>query len=260
VDDQRIGRVLRALRHKKGWRQADVAQKAGISQTVISNLEIGEIGSLSIATFREIAVAVGAQAVVSLKWRGADLDRLLDEGHAAVVGAVVGLLAKAGWEIHPEVSFSVYGERGSIDVLAWHAPSRTLLVVEVKTELVSLEETIRKLDVKIRLAPEVAAERFGWKPAFRSHLLVLPDTSTQRRRVALHAAVLDLAMPVRGEELRAWIKAPDRSVGGVLFVSLTTGAGTTRGGLSRKRIRLTRAEADERGPELADDSDGAKHN
>lgn len=232
----------------------------GISQTVMSNLEIGEIGSLSIATFRGIARAVGAEAVVSIKWRGADLDRLLDEGHAAIVGAVIELLAGAGWEIHPEVSFSVYGERGSIDVLAWHAVSRTLLVVEVKTELVSLEETIRKLDVKIRLAPEVAAERFGWKPAFRAHVLVLPDSSTQRRRVARHGAVLDLAMPVRGDELRTWIKAPDRSVGGVLFLALTTGAGARRGGLSRKRIRLTRAEAAERGLRATDEADGAKHN
>lgn len=242
MDNQRVGRILRALRHKKGWRQDDVALKTGLSQAIVSRLEQGLIEPLTVATLRKIASALGAQAVISIRWRGADLDRLLDEGHASLVGAVVELLTQAGWEVHPEVSYSIYGERGSIDVVGWHAASRTLLVVEVKTELVSLEETIRRMDVKIRLAPEIVAERFGWQPALRSHLLVLPSTSTQRRRVARHAAVLDLAVPVRGQELRAWVEAPDRSVGGLMFVSFTTGARGMRGAMSRKRIRPTRVE------------------
>jgi transcriptional regulator with XRE-family HTH domain len=259
MDDSRIGRVLRAIRHQKAWRQEDVARKAGVSQTVVSNVEIGAIGPLTIATFRKVVAAMGAEAVVSVRWRGADLDRLLDEGHAAIVGAVVEMLTKAGWEVHPEVSFSIYGERGSIDVLGWHAASRTLLVVEVKTELVSVEETIRKMDIKIRLAPEIVADRFGWQPAFRSHLLVLPETSTQRRRVERHAAVLDLAMPLRGRALRAWLAVPDRSIGGLLFLPGTTLAGPKHRALGRKRIRPTKAEAVERAKEAADLPDVAKY-
>jgi hypothetical protein len=40
------------------------------------------------------------------------------------------------------VTFSIYGERGSIDLLAWHSETRTLLVVELKSELTSIEETL----------------------------------------------------------------------------------------------------------------------
>ncbi len=43
---------------------------------------------------------------------GGELDRLMDEGHAALVGAVVARLNSLGWETRPEVSFSVYGESG----------------------------------------------------------------------------------------------------------------------------------------------------
>lgn len=35
----------------------------------------------------------------------------------------------------PEVSFSIYGQRGVIDILAWHAATRSLLVIELKTEM-----------------------------------------------------------------------------------------------------------------------------
>ena len=45
------------------------------------------------------------------------------------------------WVAVPEVTFSIYGERGAIDILAWHEPTRSLLVIELKTELVDIQET-----------------------------------------------------------------------------------------------------------------------
>ena len=218
MDDARIGSILRAIRHGKAWRQEDVGRRAGVGPDVIGRVEGGRIEGVTLATLRKVGAALGAQIVVSVRWRGAEVDRLLDEGHAALVAAVIDVLSAAGWECHPEVSFSVYGERGSIDVLAWHAASRSLLVVEVKTELVSLEETVRKLDAKVRLAPKIVEGRFDWKPRSRSHLLVLPATSTQRRRVAGNATVLDLAVPQRGAAVRSWIRAPVGSIGGLLFL------------------------------------------
>jgi hypothetical protein len=68
--------------------------------------------------------------------------------------------------------------------VAWHAPSATLHVVEVKTSLVSVEETLRRHDVKARLAARIVGDRFGWWPRNVARLLVLPDESTARRRVA----------------------------------------------------------------------------
>ena len=68
------------------------------------------------------------------------------------------------WVTAPEVTFAIYGERGAIDILAWHAPTRSLLVIELKTEIVDVQETVGTLDRKRRLAAKVAAER-GWAPA-----------------------------------------------------------------------------------------------
>ncbi len=51
----------------------------------------------------------------------------------------------------------------SIDLLAWHAPTRTLLVIEIKTELVDVGDLLSVMDRKVRLAPEIGAGR-RWRP------------------------------------------------------------------------------------------------
>ncbi len=235
----RIGRTLRALRHRLSWRQADVAVRAGVSQALVSRAERGDIDRTDVATLRRLTGALGAELVVTIRWRGGDLDRLLDEGHATIVGAVSLLLDAHGWLVQPEVTFAVYGERGAVDKLAAHEPTRTLLVVEVKTELVSIEETLRRHDAKARLGTRIAAERFGWSPRAVARLLVLPDLSTPRRRVARHEAVLGRAYPLRGLAARAWLRNPSGAPGALLFLAVSRSRGVTGGdgGVSRKRVR-----------------------
>jgi len=182
---------FRALRHRLGWRQVDVGQRAELSQDVVSLVEVGRIAVVSVRALRRHAQALGGELRIELWFRGGELDRLMDEGHAALVGAIAGVLASHGWETRPEVSFAVFAERGSIDLVAWHAPTRTLLVVEVKTRLTSIEETLRRHDAKARLAAQVVSERFGWRPARVGRLLVLPDDTTARRHVRRHDAVLE---------------------------------------------------------------------
>lgn len=238
MDDQRVGRIVRALRHRLGWRQSDLAARAGTTQDDISRVERGRAGRMRVDKLRRIGAALDADLVVTLRWRGGEIDRLMDEGHAAIVGWVIGLLEQLGWEARPEVTYAVRGERGAIDVLAWHPLSRTLLVVEVKSELTSVEETLRRHDAKQRLAAEVAAERFGWMdPGAVCRFLVLPDSSTARRRVGRHATVLDHAYRLRGSAARAWLTRPAGSASALLFAPLTRGVRSRSGSLSRRRIR-----------------------
>ena len=246
MDGTWVGRRIRALRHYRGWRQADLAARSGESRDVVSRIERGRIGDMPVRRVAAIARALDADLVVSLRWRGGELDRLLDEGHAAVLGRVAELLQACGWITESEVTYSVYGERGSIDLLAWHAPTRTLLVIEIKTELASVEATLRKHDEKVRLAARIANERFGWRAVSTARLLVLPNLSTARRRVERHGAVLDTAYPVRGEVLRAWLRTPTdasasrRAVSGLLFVSPAHPMRRRTGAISRRRIRAGR--------------------
>ena len=237
MDDIRLGARFRALRHRLRWRQADVGTRARLSQDLISLVERGRIDEVSIRALRAHARALDAELVIELRWRAGELDRLMDEGHATLVATVCRLLAEAGWTVQPEVSFSVYGERGSIDVLAWHAGACLLLVVEVKTSLTSVEETLRRHDIKLRLAPGVAKERFGWVTDGVARMLVLPDVSTARRRAARLAAVLDRVYPVRGRAAGAWLRQPFGVRGMLLFLSLTPSGRGGRVPVTSRRVR-----------------------
>lgn len=238
MDDQRIGRVVRALRHRLRWRQSDLATRAHVTQDDVSRVERGRASHMTLDKLRCIGGALDAEMVVTVRWRGGEIDRLLDEGHAAIVGWVMALLEELGWEAQPEVTYAVRGERGSIDVLAWHAPSRTLLVVEVKSELTSVEETLRRHDAKQRLAPGIASERFAWSdPSAVCRLLVMPDSTTARRRIERHAAVLDHAYRLRASAARGWLKRPAGSASALLFAPLTRGVRSRRASFSRRRIR-----------------------
>jgi transcriptional regulator with XRE-family HTH domain len=239
MSDIVIGRGLRALRLRARLRQKDVADQAGVSQQLVSKLEHGKVATISLRTLREVAAALEADVVTRLTWRAGELDRLLDEGHAAVVGRISGLLVRDGWQILTEVTFAEWGERGSIDILAWHAASRTLVVIEVKTEITSAEETLRRHDTKVRLAPRICRERFGEVPAHVGRLLVVADDMRNRRRVARLAQVLGPAYPVRGRDVRAWLAAPRGDLRGLVF----TGRASVDARMGRRprRIRSTGA-------------------
>jgi transcriptional regulator with XRE-family HTH domain len=240
MDDFRVAARIRALRQRLGLRQQDLADRAGLTQDDVSRIERGRFGPMAVDKIRRVAAALEADLSIVLRWRGGDLDRLTDEGHAALVGRIAGVLRTDGWDVRIEVSYSVYGERGSIDVLGWYGATRLLLVVEVKTELVSVEETLRKHDAKVRLAARIAREQLGWEARGTARLLVLPSLSTARRRVDRQAAVMDISYPLRGAELRRWLSAPMDVRAGLLFIDLD-GRAQRHAPMRRRRIRAKSA-------------------
>ena len=236
MDDTRLGRLVRVLRQRRGWRQADLAGRAGIGRTVVSDLERGQANGTSLATVRKIVGAFGLSTELVVHGLGADMDRVLDERHAALLGACSKWLRGLGWTIVAEVSYSEWGERGSVDLLCWHAQTATLLVVEIKTELASVEATLRKHDEKARLGPKLARDRFDWRPQAVGRLLVFPDDRRERARVEAHASVLVGAYPLRGYEARRWCRSPSGPMSGLLFLP-TGGVRPSPGRSQRERVR-----------------------
>ncbi len=244
VYDIQFGQLVRALRQRRRWRQQDLADRAGVGRTVIVDLEAGRLGGMCLNTQRKVTSALGFGVDIAPRGLGADADRLLDQGHAALMGATAQWLEGMAWKPEAEVSYSEWGERGSIDLLAWHGASATLLVIEIKTELVSLEATLRKLDEKVRLAPRIALRRFGWRATFASRLLVFPDARSERRRVGAHGAVLDGAFPIRSYAARRWCRSPTGSVAALLFMP----DGSRHGSRFSSRVARVRVG---RGPNVA---------
>jgi hypothetical protein len=107
------------------------------------------------------AASLGATLDAAVWWQGRDVDRLINAAHSALHEAVARLFVHLpGWSAVPEVSFSIYGERGVIDWLAWHPATRSLLVVELKTALVDVQAVLAPLDRYARLARRFA--RGAW--------------------------------------------------------------------------------------------------
>jgi len=234
MDRWRFGLVIRALRQRKGWRQVDLAERAGVSRSVVGRIERGDLLRIAWADLVAVAEAVGARLDLDVRWQGEGLDRLLDERHAATVDAVVGLFRRSGWEVDVEVSFSIFGERGSIDVVGRHPATSLLAIVEVKASVGSGNQTVIGVDKKARLASDIAKKR-GWPCRGVARFLVIAEGRTSRARVARHEDMFRAAFPLRGRDCLAWLRSPAQPPpSGLFFVNLPDVRSTD---LVRRRVR-----------------------
>ena len=237
MDAVRIGLSIRALRRRRGWTQRELAQRCRLSGSTVSRIERGSAGAASVDLLERLLAALGARLAMRVLWQGEELDRLLDRDHATIVDRVVRLLGSSGWNAIPEVTFHLRGERGSIDVLAFHPIARALLTIEVKSVVPDVQATLAGIDRKARVAPLIARER-DWPVLHLARLLVLPDDRTARRRVEALSATFDRALPARTAAVKRWIGAPQGPIAGVLFLS------DLRGAQARQRVASTTRSAE----------------
>lgn len=236
---------MRSLRRRLGWTQQELAARAGVSQGTISRAERGHVAPMTVERLRNVFLALDARLQLAPSWRGAALDRLLDADHAAISGAVFDTLGRALWTPHLEVTYSEFGERGSIDILATRRVWQAALVVEVKSDLPSSEQVGRKVDEKARLAPGIVFEREGWRPAVVGRIVVLPDEMRLRRAVKRTDVTLGRMFPARAHEIRRWLRDPSGPLAGLWFLSNIPGL--TDGGNHRGRQRVRSSSASPRG-------------
>lgn len=217
MDDIRFGIVVRTARVNRGWRQRDLARAARVSDATISRVERGHIDGVSVGTLRRIASALDIRVELVPRSRSANLERLVSAKHGELAESVIRWMsAFDGWIVRPEVSFSRFGERGIVDLLAWHPGRRALLVIELKTAIVDVGELLGTLDRKIRNAWEIARE-LGWDPLTVSCALVVADGATNRRRVTAHRATFRASLPGGIVAFRHWLREPAAALRTLLF-------------------------------------------
>lgn len=223
------------LRVRQGMTQVVLATRAGVGRRAVSMLELGRGEHLPLARIEAIVHALGGRLDLRLLWNGPELDRLLDEAHAAVAALVKRRLERWGWDVRVEVSFSRYGERGRIDLLAYNAALRVLLVIEVKTELVDVQGLLGTLDQKARLARHVA-DRFGWRPRRVVPAIVFLEHSATRKRLRF-ADTLFSSFTCRGRAALSWVRKPMEPVpDGLLWFT----SAAVRRDAARQRVRQPR--------------------
>jgi transcriptional regulator with XRE-family HTH domain len=204
----RLGRQLRAIRLRAGLRQEDVARQAAVSRAVVSLIERGAAGRVTVSALDAVVGVLGARIDPRLSWQGPDLDRLFDAGHAALAASVKQRLERWGWYVRVEVSYNHYGERGRIDLLAWHPSPRVVLVIEIKTDLVDVQALLGSMDVKVRIARRIAAD-LGWSAGVVVPAIVFLEDRTTRRRLATLSGLFD-RYELRGQRAISWTRRPGR--------------------------------------------------
>jgi hypothetical protein len=101
-------------------------------------------------------------------------------------------------------------------LVAWNASHRSVLLIELKTEIVDVNELIGTFDRKVRLGWTIARGR-GWDPAAISGWVIVAPGRVNRERIAAHRSMLRAAFPMDGRGIESWLRRP---VGAVSALSL----------------------------------------
>jgi len=240
MDDMRLGVAIRTLRIRRGWRQIDLATAAGVMRATVAKVEHSRADDVQLKRTRAICMALDMRLDLVPRWRGGDLDRVLNARHSAMAESMVAAFGRRdGWIIRPEVSFSIWGERGVIDLLAWHPARRAIAVIELKTELVDIGELLATADRRRRLASRIGREQ-GWDPAIVGSWIVVLDTSTNADRIRRHKALLRAAFPTGGRAMSRWMRDPNSAISSLSLRSMPE-LRNARAGLV-KRVRRQRSD------------------
>ena len=251
MDDGQVGRAIRAVRIKRRWRQRDLSALARVSQQAVSLVERGRFDLVGLKTVRRVAKELDVTVNLTVRWRDGDLFELLDAEHALLVDAALKRLTAIGWTLIVEYSFNHFGDRGSVDIVGWHPGRRSLLIIEVKSRIVDVQELLGTLDRKVRVVPTLLRRERGWHATSVGRLLVLPSTKRERHAIERHAAVFSVALPARATTVRRWIADPYGSLQGIWFVADTTRFGGNCAPSARVRVSTEHRGIRAHGPRSA---------
>lgn len=241
MDPVRFGQFLRAVRLRLRLRQVDLARRAGVSQSKISRIERGLVADIRVGELQRICAAPGVRLELYGTWRGRTEASLLDTEHAAIVELLVRDLRPDGWEMLVEYGFNHYGDRGTVDIVGWHPASRSLLIVEVKTLIVDVQDLIATLNRKARVVPRIVAAERGWSVATVSRLLAVRGSHPARDAIARHAATFASELPSGTQAARTWLRQPSGTLRGVMFVTESRLVTITKRPCRSQRVKTRRS-------------------
>ena len=187
--------AIRTARTESGWSQAGLARRLGVSQSMISRLETARTDCIDAQLASRALTTLGIRITFDGRTLGlAGRREQRDVVHAACSAYVARRLRRAGWEVAIEVEIGHGRSRGWIDILAYRASDRTLLVIEIKTEIHDAGSLLRTVGWYQREAL-AAARRLGWQPARLASGLILLASAANDESVRRQLGLLSEAFP-----------------------------------------------------------------
>jgi transcriptional regulator with XRE-family HTH domain len=158
--------------------QAQVADRAALSQTLISDLELGLGTSASIETWAMVAAAVGEQFVGFLEHApGASLPR--DIQHLRRQSALISIATPGGWRALPELRLDQDARWSrSIDVALVRRATGEAVVAEIWNWFDDVGAALRGLDGKVAALRDQLDPGVEWTVR---GLFIVRDTRRNRK-------------------------------------------------------------------------------
>ena len=214
---------------RSGLTQAQVAERAGVSQNWVSMMERGLATAASLETWAAVAAAVGEQLSAFLE-HAPGADRPHDYQHLLRQRLVLEVAEPGGWQALPEAAIDADRDRSrSVDVLLMRAARREAAVVECSDFVDDVGGQVRGLDGKVTtverhmtLGRDVSAGA-GWKVR---GLWVVRGTRRNRALVSEFRSIFAAKFPASSS---AWLEAlanPERPIPDGLGFLWTDVAGT----------------------------------
>ncbi len=186
-----VGRQVAEVRRAIRWTQADLGRVVGVTQSVISDIELGRQADLSLRRAEALLDAMGARLRISIDPPRVAEALQRDLVHVHCSAFVARRMRAAGWDTRAEVEVGGDRSRGWIDLLAYQETRRSLLVIEIKTEIRDVGDLERALSWYEREA-WAAGRRQGWQPRrVGSAVLLLATAENDRLAHSLRSVLAD---------------------------------------------------------------------
>jgi len=156
---------------------------------------------MSLKVIARISDAMGLEVDLSLRPPFIS-GRQRDAAHAQCGAYVQRRLEASGWLVEREVEIVHGRSHGWIDLLAFGPATRSMLIIEIKTEVDDLGRIERTLGWYGREA-WTSARRLGWRPIRTAVWLLVLATEVNDERIRANRDALAAAFPGRASEIQA---------------------------------------------------------
>jgi transcriptional regulator with XRE-family HTH domain len=217
-----LGATITEIRSTIRWSQRELSRRTGVTQSTISRIERAILKDPPLATIAGLIDAMGGHLRIEVDppFLG-ERRQQLDPAHSRMSGFVARRLETQRWSVATEVEVGGNRSRGWIDLLAFDARSRRVLVIEIKTQIHDLGRIDRTLGWYEREA-WAAARRLEWRPAIVTGCLMLLMTQQNDANVRQNRESLERLFPLRARMLSTLVNgmafATPRGARGIAMV------------------------------------------
>jgi transcriptional regulator with XRE-family HTH domain len=200
-----LGREARTERVRRGWSQATLAAKAGLSPSEIHKLEFGKVCSLE--TYVRVGVALGLDPRFTLLPEPKfGTSRDADPVHAAMGEIEAAHFRKLGYEVRLDEPYQHFQFAGRADVAVIERERRALLHMENRTRYPDIQGFLGSWNAKRAYLADDLAKRLEIRGGWRSidHVVVSLWSSEVLHSLRLRTETFRSACPDGVENFANW--------------------------------------------------------